>query len=81
MRKSDIDQFATRRPFEAFEIRLVDGQRFLFTRVEQFIVGRTAMGALTKKGDIFLINMGLISTIHPAKSNGRGHARKAAGGR
>ena len=80
MRKADIDQLAHRRPFEPFEIRLVDGRRFLFTRVEQFIVGRTALVALTKKGDIVLINMGLISTIHPARSNGRGH-RKAAGGR
>jgi hypothetical protein len=78
VRKDDVDQFAARRPFEPFEIRLVDGRGFRFTKVEQFIVGRTSVGALTRKGDILLINMGLISTIRPLRSGGRSHPPRSA---
>ena len=80
VRKAYVDQFAARRPFQPFEIRLVDGQRFRFTRIEQFLVGRTALGALTPSGDILLINMGLISTIRPLASNGKSPSGKSAGG-
>lgn len=71
MRKEDIDDYARRRPFEPFEIRLVDGQRFRFTKLEQFVVGRTAIGALTRKGTIVLVNLGLISTVRPIRANGK----------
>lgn len=71
MRKADIDQFATRRPFEPFEVRLVEGQRFRFMKVEQFIVGRTALVTMTRNGDIVHINMGLIATVRPLRRRGR----------
>ncbi len=76
MLKVDVDQFAGRRPFEPFEIRLVDGQRFRFTTLEQFVVGRTAMATVTKSGDIFLISIALISTIRPAGADGKRPSRK-----
>lgn len=76
MRKADVDSFATRRPFEPFEVRLVDGQTYRFRRMEELLVGRTTLVALTGKGDIVLINMSLISTIRPLKANGKSHRRR-----
>lgn len=71
MRKEDVDKFALRRPFEPFEVRLVDGQRFRITKVEQCIVGRTTLVALTRDGSFRLVNLGLISTLRPLKRNGK----------
>ena len=73
MRKEDIDRFAQVRPFKPFEIRLNDGQRFRFRRIEQFIVGRTTLVTANRSGDIKFINMSLISTIGPLT---RGHKRR-----
>ena len=75
MKKEDLDPFVTKQPFQPFEIRLVDGQRFRFTSLEEFVVGRTAMAVLIKKdGTIAHINMGLISTARPI------HPRRKASG-
>ena len=65
MTKRSVDNIVSRRPFQPFEIRMVDGQRFRFTSVEQFIVGRDDIAALTKKGDIVHFSIGLIATIRP----------------
>lgn len=71
VRKEDIDAFAMRRPVEPFEMRLVDGQRFRLTKLDQFIAGKTTIAALTRKGAFRLISRELISTIRPAKTDGR----------
>ena len=73
MRKESVDKFTTRRPFEPFEIRLIDGERFRFTRVEQFIVSRSEIATLDRKGALLLISLGLIATIGPITG---GHRRK-----
>ena len=75
MRKEDIDRYATRKPFLPFEVRLVDGQRFRFSNIEQFLVGRNTLAALTKTSDISHISLGLISTIGPASKTGRRRSR------
>jgi hypothetical protein len=65
MTKKSVDAIAARRPFQPFEIRMVDGQRFRFTSIEQFIVGRDDIAALTKGDRIVHFAIGLISTIRP----------------
>ena len=65
MTKKSVDAYVSRRPFQPFEVRMVDGQRFRFTSVEQFIVGRDDIAALTKTGVIVHFSIGLISTIRP----------------
>ena len=65
MRKEEVDAFARRKPFQPFEIRLNDGQRFRMKSVEQFIVGRHDIATLTPKGTIVHLSIGLISTIRP----------------
>ena len=75
MRKESVDKFATRRPFKPFEIRLIDGQRFRFTRLEQFIVSRNEVATLDRKGSLLLISLGLIATIGPVTRGGRRRAR------
>ena len=67
MRKQDVDAWALRRPFLPFEIRLNDGQRFRFTSMEQMVVGRTEVAALTPSGVIVQLSIGLISTIRPLR--------------
>jgi hypothetical protein len=67
MRKEDIDAFAKARPFQPFELRLVDGQRFRSGNVEQFIFGRGAMSVLTPRGTLAYVDIGLISTIGPLR--------------
>jgi len=47
MTKISVDAYGSRRPFRPFEIRMVDGQRFRFSSIEQFIVGRDDIAALT----------------------------------
>ena len=71
MTKKSVDAFVSRRPFQPFEIRMVDGQRFRFTRIEQFIVGRDDIAALTRTGVILHFSLGLISTIRPIESRRR----------
>lgn len=65
MTKRSVDAYVSRRPFQPFEIRMVDGQRFRFSSVEQFIVGRDDIAALTKSGVIVHFSIGLIATIRP----------------
>jgi hypothetical protein len=65
MTKKSVDAYVSRRPFRPFEVRMVDGQRFRFTSVEQFIVGRDDIAALTKTGTIVHLSLGLIVTIRP----------------
>ena len=74
MRKEEIDAFAARRPFEPFTIRLIDGRTFTFRSPEQYIVSRTTIHTLDKKGDGLLISIAMIATIHSL--NGNGHASK-----
>ena len=68
MTKKSVDAYASRRPFHPFEVRMVDGQRFRFTSIEQFIVGRDDIAALTKAGVIIHFSIGLIATIRPPPS-------------
>lgn len=65
MTKKSVDAVVSRRPFQPFEIRMVDGQRFRFTSVEQFIVGRDDIAALTRSGVIVHFSIGLIATLRP----------------
>jgi hypothetical protein len=69
MRKEEVDAFALSRPFEPFEIRLVDGQRFQFRSPEQFIVARTTIMTVSRSGDPLLIGMPLIATIRRLNGN------------
>lgn len=50
---------------------MVDGQRFRFTGIEQFIVGRDDIAALIRSGVIIHFSLGLISTIRPISSRRR----------
>jgi hypothetical protein len=79
MRKESVDRFTARRPFQPFEIRLVDGQRFQFTKVEQLLVSRSEVATLDRKGSLLLISLGLIATIGPLTRGGRRRARRAPG--
>lgn len=65
MTKKSVDAFVSRRPFQPFEVRMVDGQRFRFTSIEQFIVGRDDLAALTRTGVIIHLSLGLIATLRP----------------
>lgn len=65
MYKENVDAFASQRPFQPFEIRLVDGQRFRVKSVEQFIVGKYHVAVMNPKGIIVTLGLGLISTIRP----------------
>ncbi len=64
MRKEDIDRVARQRPFQPFEIRLVDGRTFRFKSPEEFIVSRSVLITLDENADMLLINLGLIATLH-----------------
>jgi hypothetical protein len=76
MRKEDVDRFAAARPFKPFEIRLVDGQRYRFSRIEQFLVARNHVLTLNRRAEPVYISIGLISTIGPVSRNGRRRPRK-----
>lgn len=75
MRKESVDKFAARRPFQPFEIRLIDGERFRFTKVEQFLVSRNEVATVDRKGSLLLISLGLIATIGPVTRAGRRRSR------
>jgi len=76
MRRQNIEAFATPRPFQPFEIRLVDGQRFRISNVEQFLLGRNHVAVLDPREVIVTLSMGLIATIRPLGSRGGGSARR-----
>jgi len=63
MRREELDKIARQRPFQAFEVRLVDGRTFKFNSPEEFLVSRSAIVTLDREGDTLLINLGLIATI------------------
>ena len=77
IRKEAIDSFALVRPFKPFEVRLNDGQRFRFRKIEQFLVGRTMLVTLDRSGTAKFINLSLISTIGPLN---RGNRRRPGSG-
>ena len=78
MTKQDVDKYAAKRPFEPFEIQLVNGKRYRFRSVEELMVGRTTVVTMDR-GDVRLISIGLIVTIGPWASGGRRHPRGRAG--
>ena len=74
-RKEYVDQFTLRRPFEPFEINPVEGQHVRFKRIEEFLVGRNEVVTTTRRGQVIMISLGLISTIGPLSSGGRRRPR------
>ena len=78
MRKEDVDEFAKARPFQPFEMRLVDGQRFRIRSVEQFVLGRGEMSVLTPRGTLAYVGIGLIATIRPLPASKGRRPRKRA---
>jgi hypothetical protein len=79
MRKAEVDRFALRRPFRPFEVRLVDGRRFQFKKVEEFLTGRYELITVDRKGLPRFISIGLITTIGPVSRGG--HRRPRTGSR
>ena len=75
MRRESIDAFAAQRPFQPFEVQLVDGQRFRIAAMEQFVLGRYPMAVLNAKGVIVTLSLGLISTIRPLARRRGGSGR------
>jgi hypothetical protein len=71
MRRETIAEIANRRPFQPFEIRLVDGERFRVRSVEQFILGRDHVAVLNPRGIVVTLSMGLITTIRPVSARRR----------
>jgi len=71
VRKEEFEKIARQKPFKRFEVRLVDGRKFLFTSPEQFIVGRTTIAALDEDGEYVLINLGRVATVHERNGNGK----------
>ena len=54
-----------------FEVRLVDGQRFRITSVEEFMLGRYHMAVLNPRGIIVTLSLGLIATLRPLPARRR----------
>ena len=79
MRKRDVDQYAKARPFRPFEIKLVDGQRFRFNRIEQFLVSQDHVLTLDRRARPVYISIGLITTVGPISSGGGRRPRKSGG--
>ena len=75
--KEDVDKYAAKRPFEPFEIRLTDGHRYRFTKVEQFMVGRTTLVSMDRRGEVRFISIGLITEIGPLSLGGKRRPRRA----
>jgi hypothetical protein len=75
MTKKSVDAFVSPKPFAPFEARMVDGQRFRFRNIEEFIVGRDDIAALRRNGTIMLISIGLISTLRPLAVRGQRRRR------
>ena len=79
MRKADVDEYAGKKPFQPFEIWMVDGQRYRFDRLEQFLVAREHVVTLDRRARTVFISIGLIVTIAPAPPGGRRRPRKPGG--
>lgn len=71
MRRETVEAFTAPRPFQPFEIRLVDGQRFRVRSIEQVLLGRHHLAVLDPKGIIVTLSLGLVSTIRPLVSRRR----------
>jgi hypothetical protein len=71
MRRETVEAFTTPRPFQPFEIRLVDGQRFKIKSVEHFLLGRYHLAVLNTRGIVVTLSLGLISTITPIQARRR----------
>jgi len=80
MRKQDVDEFARKRPFEPFELKLVDGQRHRFHHREQFLVAKDHVITLDRRARTVFISIGLIKTIGPVTGGGTRRPRKPRGG-
>jgi hypothetical protein len=76
MRKADVDEYAAIRPFRPFEVRMVDGRRFRFNRIEQFLVAREHLVTLDHRARTVFLNIGLIVSIGPTTKSGRRRPRK-----
>jgi len=79
MRKRDVDEYAAARPFRPFEIRLADGQRYRFDRLEQFLVSCDHVLTLDRQARPVYISIGLITTIAHASRQGRRRPGKSGG--
>jgi len=79
MRKKDVDEYARARPFRPFEIRLADGQKYRFNRVEQFLVSQDHVLTLDRRARTIYISIGLITTIGPISTGGSRRPRKSGG--
>lgn len=66
-RAKDVEGFAKARPFQPFEIQLVDGRRFRLKSIESFVIGRSAMPVLSPEGILVHVGIGLISTLRPSR--------------
>lgn len=78
MRKADVDEYAAMRPFQPFEIRLADGHRYRFRRLEQFLVAREHVVTLDRRGRTLFLSIGLITSIAPLSTGGRRRPRGSA---
>jgi len=71
MRKADVDEYAALRPFKPFEVRMVDGRRYRFNRIEQFLVAREHLVTLDRRARTIFLSIGLIVSIGPATRGGK----------
>lgn len=76
MRKRDVDEYARKRPFQPFELRMVDGQRYSFAHPEEFLVASDYVITLNRQHRAVWISIGLITTIGPVTRQGRRRPRK-----
>jgi hypothetical protein len=65
IRSETIQAFASQLPDHPFEIRLVDGQRFLIYSIEQFLMGKSHVAVLNSRGVIIVLSKLLIATLRP----------------
>jgi hypothetical protein len=80
MRKRDVDEYARARPFRPFEVRLTDGQKYRFNRLEQFLVSQDHILTRDRRARTVYISIGLITTIGPVSSGG-GRRQRRTGSR
>lgn len=71
MRQADFERIARDKPFRPFEVQLVDGRKYQFKSPEEFVVGKSVILTIDKKGLPLLINLGLVSTVQRLNGNGR----------
>ena len=71
MRKNEVDKFAFQRPFKPFEVRMADGHRYRFTKLEQFVVTNNAILTVDRRGDPLFLSVGMITAIAPARTPGK----------